>query len=144
MRVDFYHLSRDPAPVALTQIAAKALGAGQRMLVVAEGAAQRSAIADALWAAPGFLANGEAGEEGAASQPILFSDRADSAGNGAALIALADGHWRDEALDFERAFYLFDAATIDGARGAWRSLGERDGVERHYWKMLDGRWVQGP
>ena len=35
MQVDFYQLSRDSAEVAVAQIAAKALPAGQRMLVVA-------------------------------------------------------------------------------------------------------------
>ncbi|WP_066554283.1 DNA polymerase III subunit chi [Croceicoccus bisphenolivorans] len=144
MRVDFYHLSRDPAPVALAQIAAKALEAGQRMLVVSDDAEQASAISDALWAAPGFLANGEAGEHGDARQPILIAPDAADAPNGARLVALADGQWRDEALSYDRALLLFDAQTIDGARGAWRALGDSEGVERHYWKFVDGRWVVGP
>ena len=34
---------------------------------------------------------------------------------------------------YDRAFYLFDAATLDGARLAWKLLAGRDGVDRHYW-----------
>lgn len=144
MRVDFYHLSRDPAPVALAQIAVKAIGQGRRMLVVSGDEAQRAALSEALWEAPGFLANGMAGEAGEAAQPVLIADTAAAPANHAPIVALADGAWRDEALGFERALLLFDAATIDAARGAWRMLGEREDVERHYWKLVEGRWVVGP
>ena len=144
MRVDFYHLTRDPAPQALARIAAMALDRGQRMLVVCADAARRGAMASALWEAPGFLANGEDWAECAGAQPILFSDSAAAPANGARIVALADGTWRDEALGFERALLFFDGATIEGARGAWRKLGEREDVERHYWKQAEGRWVEGP
>lgn len=144
MRADFYQLSRDPAPAALAQLAAKALAGGHRMLVVASDPEQAEALAEALWAAPGFLANGMAGEAGDAAQPILIAPDAADAPNGARLIALADGEWRDEALGFDRALLLFDDATIAGARTAWRKLGERDDVERRYWKLVDGRWTEGP
>ena len=144
VRVDFYHLSRDPAPVALAQIAAKAIGQGRRMLVVSGEEGQRAALCDALWDAPGLLANGMAGEVGEEVQPVLIAETAAAPANGAPIVALADGVWRDEALTFERALLLFDSATIEGARGAWRTLGERENVERHYWKLVDGRWVVGP
>jgi TRAP-type mannitol/chloroaromatic compound transport system permease large subunit len=39
---------------------------------------------------------------------------------------------------------FFDNRTIDAARGTWRMLGERDGIERHFWKQDGGRWVEGP
>lgn len=149
MRVDFYQLSGDPAPVALAQLAAKALAGGQRLLVVAREPAQADALAEALWAAPGFLANGHRGVSGAgnagdAAQPILIAPDAADAPNGARLVALADGEWRDEALGFDRALLLFDEASIAGARQAWRALGQREDVERRYWQRADGRWVKGP
>ncbi|AKM09180.1 DNA polymerase III subunit chi [Croceicoccus naphthovorans] len=144
MRVDFYHLTDDPVPAALARIAAKALGTGGRMMVVSDDAQQRGALSDALWAAVGFLANGAVDEHGAAAQPVLIGESAAPAANDAAFVALADGRWRDEALEYSRTFYFFDAATIDGARAAWRALGERDGVARHYWKQVGGRWVEGP
>lgn len=144
MRVDFYHLTREPVPAALALIAGKAMERGQRMLVVSGAEADRDAIADALWRAPGFLANGDVGADHAAAQPILLADSVQPPANAAQLVALADGQWRAEALDFERALLFFDGASIDDARSAWRALGEREDVERHYWKQVDGRWMEGP
>ena len=45
---------------------------------------------------------------------------------------IADGLWRDAALAYDRAFYLFDGNTLEGARLAWKLLAGRDGVERRY------------
>lgn len=144
MRVDFYQLSGDPAPVALAQLAGKAVAAGHRLLVVAGDPEEAEALSAALWAAPGFLANGIAGDAGDAAQPILIAPDAADAPNQARLVVLADGEWRDDALAYDRALLLFDAASIDGARQAWRALGLREDVERRYWKRVDGRWVEGP
>ena len=62
----------------------------------------------------------------------------------ARFVAFADGVWRDEAFGFERAFLFVNDDTIDAARGTWRMLGEREDVERHFWKQEGGRWVEGP
>lgn len=143
-RVDFYHLTRDSAESALAMLAGKALGAGQRMMVVSADPAQRGAIARSLWEAPGFLANGEAGGEDDARQPVLIGG-APTAANGAGIVALADGEWRDEALGFDRALLLFSETTIAGARECWRALAPRDEVECHYWSQdANGRWREGP
>ena len=65
--------------------------------------------------------------------------------NGARNVALIDGVWREEALGFDRAFYLFDADTIAQARAAWRALGTREDINRRFWKQdEDGRWREGP
>ena len=53
-----------------------------------------------------------------------------------------DGRWRDAALGFDRAFYLFDADTLEAARLAWKLLAGREGVERRYWAQESGKWVQ--
>lgn len=144
MQVDFYQLSQTPAESALPLIARNTLKAGQRLLVVSDSPVQRTRISDALWGLKdSFLAHGAAGGAHDARQPILLSDTPDPA-NGARFLALADGRWRDEAETFERVFLLFDNATIDDARGYWKLLGQRDGVERRFWKQQDGRWVQGP
>ncbi|HNJ48627.1 MAG TPA: DNA polymerase III subunit chi, partial [Novosphingobium sp.] len=122
MRVDFYQLSSDPAEVAIRKIATKACEKGERMLVVSADDAQLMRIDEALWAAEdSFLAHGLAGGPHQDRQPILLSDRTDPA-NGARLIALADGVWRDEALGFDRALLMFDEATVEAARVTWRGL----------------------
>ncbi|MFM5886517.1 MAG: DNA polymerase III subunit chi [Novosphingobium sp.] len=141
-QVDFYQLSRDPAETVLALIAGKVLDSGQRLLVVAGDAALRQRIAAALWEGKdSFLAHGEAGGAHDARQPILLSDKVAPA-NAARFVAFADGVWRDEALDFDRVFLLFDEATIEAARANWRSLDGRDGVERRYWRQEDGKWIK--
>ncbi|EXS68666.1 DNA polymerase III subunit chi [Sphingobium sp. Ant17] len=145
MQVDFYQLSRDPVEQVLPAIAARILGLGARLLVVADAADRRERISQGLWAGPpeSFLAHGHAGEGNEGVQPILLAPTCVAA-NGARHVALADGVWRDEALEFERAFYFFDADTIDGARASWRILSKREGVEPRFWRQEGRKWVQGP
>lgn len=144
MQVDFYHLTQLPLERILPQIAEKVLAGGGRLLVVSDDAGQRAAIDQLLWsyAPEGFLAHAQAGGEGDALQPVLI-DGVVAAPNGARNVALADGVWRDEALDFDRAFHFFDEERIVEARAAWRALADRAGVERRYWKQNEaGRWEQ--
>jgi DNA polymerase-3 subunit chi len=145
MRVDFYLLSRDTVETALPRIAKSVKEAGGRLLVVSDDADQLAALDDALWEQfpEAFLAHGRAGEAGAARQPLLLGGTC-TAENEARFVAFADGAWRDEAFGFERAFLFFDNRTIDAARGTWRMLGEREDIERHFWKQQGGRWVEGP
>lgn len=145
MQVDFYQLSRDPVEQVLPAIAGRILGLGARLLVVAGEPDRLARISEGLWAGPpeSFLAHGRAGEGGESHQPILLSESCDAA-NGARHVALADGVWRDEALGFERAFYFFDADTIDGARTNWRALSKAEGVEPRFWRQEGRKWVQGP
>lgn len=143
MRVDFYQISRDPLPEIVTLLARNTLQAGERLLVVSRDEAQLDSISEALWrSAPeeSFLANGRAGGAHDARQPILLSDRAEPA-NGARYLALADGVWR-EAEGFARVFLVFGADTLEAARACWRMLGERDGLERNFWKQDGGRWTK--
>ena len=145
MQVDFYQLTRDPADKVLPPIAQRVMDGGDRLLVVSNNMAQLDAISAALWTskADSFLAHAKAGEGDDGLQPILLSTEPEAA-NGAKFIALVDGEWRDAALAFDRAFYLFPPSHTDNARGAWRALGERDDVQRRYWKQDGGQWVQGP
>jgi DNA polymerase III subunit chi len=144
VQVDFYQLTRDPAEKVLPPIAQRVLDGGGRLLVVADGG-QPDAISTALWNTKpdSFLAHAKAGDSDDSIQPILLSSEPVAA-NLAKFIALADGIWRDEALEFDRAFYLFPPDSTDNARTAWRALGEKEGVERRYWKQDGGKWVQGP
>jgi DNA polymerase-3 subunit chi len=141
VRVDFYHLTRDPAEAAIALIARKAGEAGKRLLVVSDDAGQLQRVSAALWAAPGtFLANGLLGSPHDARQPVLLAADLDPA-NGASFLVLADGRWREGAR-FERTFLFFDGSTIEHARARWRELGARPETERHYWKQDGGRWVE--
>ena len=144
MQVDFYHLTAAPLDRVLPQIAEKVLASGARLLIVTDDAAQRAALDRLLWtyAPDGFLPHAQAGGEGDAAQPVLIAAGVEPA-NGARTLAIVDGRWRDEAMAFDRAFHLFDDEAIREARLAWKALGDRDGVERRYWKQNDaGRWEQ--
>ena len=144
MQVDFYQLTRDPAEKVLPPIAQRVLDGGGRLLVVGDGA-QLDSISAALWAfkPDSFLAHIKTGEGDDSQQPILLSTEAVTS-NSAKFIALADGVWRDEGLEFDRVFYLFPPSHIDNARAAWRLLADKDNIERRYWKQDGGKWVQGP
>ena len=145
MRVDFYHLTRDPAEKLVPMLAGKVLDVGKRLLLLVPDETACAALSDALWSAQpaSFLAHDIAGSEREADQPILLSDQCEPA-NGASYIILSDGQWRDEALSFERAFFLFTADQIDHARTIWRQLSANEVVTPRYWKQDGGRWVEGP
>jgi DNA polymerase-3 subunit chi len=145
MQVDFYQLTRDPAEKVVPALAQRVLDDRGRLLVVSGEEEQLSLISAALWSAKPerFLAHAKVGEGEDALQPILLTNSTASL-NHASFIAIVDGQWRDDAMGFDRVFYLFPPSQIDNARAAWRALGERDGVERRYWKQDGGKWVQGP
>lgn len=144
MQVDFYHLTRQPLDRVLPQIAEKVLAAGNRLLIVVEDADERARLDRHLWtySPDSFLPHAQLGAGDDAAQPVLLAPDINAA-NGARNIALADGLWRPSALDFDRAFHIFDEARIADARAAWKMLKGRDGVEPRYWKQNDaGRWEQ--
>ena len=144
MQVDFYHLTAMPLERVLPQIATKVVEGGGRLLIIAADEARLQALDRLLWtfSADSFLPHARLGADDDAAQPVLLAGEVNAA-NGARNVALADGVWRDEALDFARAFHFFDEERIRDARAAWKALAERDGVQRRYWKQNDaGRWEQ--
>ena len=140
MLVDFYQLGRAPPEQVISSLAQKLLGEGGRLLVVAEDEGLRTRLDRLLWD-QGFLPHGLAGGPDDARQPVLLSPSAD-APNLARNMLIADGEWREAALAFDRAFYLFDSATLERARLAWKLLAGREGVERRYWAQDEsGKWA---
>jgi DNA polymerase-3 subunit chi len=143
MRVDFYQLGAAQPDGVIAAIAGKLLGDGQRLLVVAADEGLLARLDRQLWdqGAASFLPHGLAGGQDDTAQPILLSTGTD-APNLARNLLIADGEWREAALAYDRAFYLFDEATLEGARLAWKLLAGREGVERNYWALEDGRWTK--
>ena len=142
MQVDFYQLAGSPVDRVLAQIAAKVIDGGGRLLVVTGDDAQARTLDDALWlGVDGFLPHGIATvDDDGADQPVLIAGECAPA-NHARNVALVDGRWREDALDFERAFHFFDAATVDAARAAWRALAHEEDVTRNFWSQDEaGRW----
>jgi DNA polymerase-3 subunit chi len=143
VQVDFYQLAGSSAERVIASLAEKILGADGRLLIVAGDEAYLARLDRILWdqGADSFMPHGIAGGTDDARQPILLSTSPD-APNLARNMLIADGEWRDAALTYDRSFYLFDEATLEGARLAWKLLAGREGVERRYWAQVDGRWKQ--
>ena len=141
MLVDFYQLGQSPAEQVMASIAARLLDQDQRLLIVAGDEAMLSRFDRLLWdqGSTSFLPHGMAGGADDLRQPILLSTTPD-APNLARNLLIADGEWREAALTYDRAFYRFDPASLEGARLAWKLLSGRDGVERHYWAQAGGKW----
>jgi len=143
VQVDFYQLAGTPVEQVIATLAEKVLEADGRLLIVAGDEVQLARLDRLLWdqAASSFLPHAVAGGADDARQPILLSTSPD-APNQARNMLIADGLWREAALTYDRTFYLFDGATLEGARLAWKLLAGREGVERRYWAREGGRWVK--
>jgi DNA polymerase III subunit chi len=142
VQVDFYQLGGSPPEQVIASIAEKILAQDGRLLIVASDEGSLARLDRQLWdqGATSFLPHGVAGGTDDARQPILLSTSPD-APNLARNLLIADGEWRDAALAYDRAFYLFDSASLEGARLAWKLLAGREGVERRYWAQEAGKWV---
>lgn len=143
MRVDFYQLTRDPPHMVLPAIAQNVMKSGARLLVISFAQAL-PILSKSLWTFrdDSFLAH-EVADLDNADQPILLSTEISNASD-ANMVAICDGIWRDEALGFDRSFYIFGAEQIDDARTLWRNLTAKDAVELHYWRQDGRNWVEGP
>ncbi len=139
MRADFYQLGAAPLEQVIATLAEKLLAQGERLLVLADDEPQLARLDRVLWdqGATSFLPHALAGGSQDSSQPILLSTSPD-APNRARNLLIADGKWRDSALAFHRAFYLFDQDSLEEARAAWRSLASSADVERHFWAFGEG------
>ena len=142
MRVDFYQLGGAPVEQVIAQLAQKLLDQDERLLVIASDEPFLARLDRLLWdvGRTSFLPHGLSGGADDSRQPILLSTTPDPV-NVARNLVIADCEWREAALNFQRAFYLFDTDTIRSARTAWKQLAGK-GVEPHYWVQEDGRWLE--
>ncbi len=142
-KVDFYQLSRDPVERVVPLLAAKVLDSGERLLVVSADAAQRAALSQALWQRENaFFAHSDAGEPHAERQPVLLAGDCNAA-NGATIVLIADGAWREQGAAFARAILLFGADRTGEARQLWTALGAQGHDLRIFKQREDGGWREG-
>ena len=144
MQVDFYQLGEAALETVIAGIAEELLEQDARLLIIAEDETLLARLDRLLWdqGPASFLPHGLAGGADDARQPILLTTSPD-APNLARNMLIADGQWREAALGYDRAFYLFDNDALPGARLAWKLLSGREGVERRFWARDDsGRWVE--
>lgn len=143
MKVDFYQLGGTPPEEVIARLAEKLLASEGRLIVVADDEIFLSKLDRMLWdqGPESFLPHGLSGAADDARQPILLSTSPD-APNVARNMLIADGVWRDSALSYDRAFFLFEGAMVEDARTAWKSLAAKEGVERRYFAQEGGKWVK--
>lgn len=129
------------------RLAAKAHGAGQRLLIVADAELLASLDA-ALWTkeAASFLPHGLAGTPHDPDQPILLAPEVLApAPNGARLLMLVARPLPPEAEQFDRIFLLFEDGTDAHARARtdWRAAANRATLDRSYWQQTEsGGWAR--
>lgn len=143
MRVDFYQLGALALEQVIASLSEKLLARDERLVVVAEDPALLARLDRLLWdqGPASFIPHAIAGGAEDSRQPVLLSTSPEAANRPRNLL-IADGIWREAALSFHRAFYLFGSETLDAARSAWRSLAASDEAECHYWVNEGGRWVE--
>ena len=143
VRVDFYQLGTAALDQVIGAIAGKLLAQDERLLIVAADEGLLARLDRVLWdQGPGsFLPHALGGGAEDSRQPVLLSTSPDAA-NRARNLLIADGCWREAALAFHRAFYVFNDETIEEARDSWRALAAREEVECHYWVQEGGRWAE--
>jgi DNA polymerase-3 subunit chi len=141
VQVDFYQLAGVPPESVIASLSEKVTESGGHLLIVAEDEAFLARLDRLLWdqAPLSFVPHGLAGGADDSRQPILLSNNPD-APNQARAMLIADGTWREAALTYDRAFYLFDGSALEGARLAWKLLAGREGIERRYWAHEAGKW----
>ena len=141
MQIDFYQLGRTPLEQVIASIAQKLLAGREAAADRCRG--RRAAVAGST-ACCGTRARPASFRTASPAEPTMRASRscsrpAPTRPNLARNMLIADGQWREAALAFDRAFYLFDAATLEGARLAWKLLAGREGVERRYWAQDERR-----
>ena len=143
MRLGFYLTGSQPVERVLPLVARAALGQDQRLLVVAEDRALLDLLDRALWEGrpEEFLPHGRADAAHAERQPVLLSTTC-AAANGAKLVALADGTWRDEAEGFDRVLLFFGEEQRAEARQTWRRFDGREDVTREFFELENGKWTK--
>jgi DNA polymerase-3 subunit chi len=150
MQVSFYQVKGEtPGAVdaVLPALLGKAMGVGPVLLVApTENRAQR--LEESLWEpGAGFLPHGLAGGAHDGLQPVLLVAAAGDVASGGRLpvvIAGAEGALEGLLAEApERLLYVFESAStsVERARGVWKGLKGREGVELKYWAQEGGRWA---
>lgn len=124
-----------------TRLAARAAGAGNKVLVVGDQA-QLEVLDQKLWAVEGFLAHGFAGDLHDSEQPLLLSQALNPA-NGAGVLMLLGTGLPADFQAFDKILTLFEDGSESHvrARSDWKAVSAHDGVERSYWQQKPaGGW----
>lgn len=142
--VRFYHLTRTSLEAALPQMLERTLERGQRAVVMAGSEERVEALNAILWTyrERSFLPHGSSRDGHPADQPVWLTALAENP-NGAHVLFLTDGAFRDGLEAFEICAVLFDGkddTALESARRHWRGLKDI-GHQLTYWQQDErGHW----
>ncbi len=140
IRVDFYHLQKNPLEQVLPKLCEKAYATGKRIKILLGNDERVEFINALLWtyAEDSFLPHGSKKDGFVENQPIFISASEDNENN-AQLLILADGAMPELGFlsQYERILNIFDGndeTALNKARTYWKQIKSLDG-ELHYWQQ---------
>lgn len=140
IRVDFYHLQKNPLEQVLPKLCEKAYATGKRIKILLGNDERVEFINALLWtyAEDSFLPHGSKKDGFVENQPIFISAGEDNENN-AQLLILADGAMPELGFlsQYERILNIFDGndeTALNKARTYWKQIKSLDG-ELHYWQQ---------
>ncbi len=145
-RIGFYHLTKSPLERALPKLLEKALGAGNRCVVLCGSKERVAALDSMLWTydPDSWLPHGQAPDGVPSQQPIWLTGQ-DENPNRADVLFLVDGMTSDHLGSYTRCLDLFDGqdeAALAAARERWKAAKEA-GHELEYWQQDEkSGWVK--
>ena len=139
--VQFYHLLSTSATRAVPKLMEKALGAGNKIVMLLGSDAALKQMSDALWTnnPDGFLPHGTPREAHADQQPIILT-LADENPNGADILCVLDGSLPASAAHYTKLLDVFDGAddaAVAAARMRWAHY-KAQGFNLQYVKQQQG------
>ena len=144
--IRFYHLQRASLEDTLPVILERALGRGERTLVMAGSPERVEALAAHLWSykPESFLPHGTAKDGFAGAQPIYLTAEAENP-NAASLLILCDGATRIDCGDFPLVCEMFDGndeIAVAAARERWKAYKEAGHKLIYFQQSPAGKWEE--
>ncbi|TAN56841.1 MAG: DNA polymerase III subunit chi [Rhodospirillales bacterium] len=145
-RIGFYHLTKSPLERALPKLLEKALGAGNRCVVLCGSKERVAALDSMLWTydPDSWLPHGQARDGEPSQHPIWLTDQ-DENPNRADVLVLVDGMTSESLGSYARCLDLFDGqdeAALAAARARWKATKEA-GHELEYWQQDEkSGWIK--
>jgi len=142
--IQFYHLLSTSRERAVPKLMEKALGSGNKVLMLFDSDAALKAMSDALWTNDpnGFLPHGTAREAHADQQPILLSLTQTQA-NGADILCILDGSTPAELEQYRKVLDVFDGSdetAVAAARKRWADYKARGFSLQYVQQQPGGGW----
>jgi DNA polymerase-3 subunit chi len=142
--IQFYHLLSTSATRAVPKLMEKALGAGNRIVMLLGDDASLKQMSDALWTSnpDSFLPHGSARDGHASAQPIYLT-LADENPNNANILCVLDGSLPASAAHYTKLLDVFDGANdaaVAAARTRWAHYKAQGFTLQYVKQQTGGGW----